>query len=86
MDALWSAGLLLVFLGVALSIVGILLMFLSSLRGSGSRAEGGAVFMIGPIPIVVGTSERAAFAALVLAILAIALMLLTFVIAIGWPR
>lgn len=69
--------------GAALVILGILLIVLSLLI-SGARgvreggAEAGGVVMIGPLPIVFGTSQRAAIAAMVLAIALTALALILF--------
>lgn len=69
-------GLLLVFLGFILIFAG--LVFEAAKSGGG--VEGGGVVIIGPIPIVFGTSGRAALLAavlgVVLMVLAIAFYLL----------
>ncbi|MEM4411254.1 MAG: DUF131 domain-containing protein [Thermofilum sp.] len=76
--SLAGLALLLLVAGFAAILVGILLFALSALRGEeGSRVEGGAVLVVGPLPIVFGTSERVAKALLVLAI---ALTLITFAV------
>ena len=58
--------------GMGLILVGFLLIFigilLSAAHGEGDL-EGGGVIMIGPIPIVFGTSRGAATLAMVLALL-----------------
>ncbi|MGC9072064.1 MAG: TIGR00304 family membrane protein [Acidilobus sp.] len=76
---LWLAvGFLLIFAGMAVIVAAVLL---SALGQQGQRVEAGGVVMIGPIPIVFGTSWKMATIAIVLAIalmvIAIALMLLT---------
>ncbi|MFN7105988.1 MAG: TIGR00304 family membrane protein [Pyrobaculum sp.] len=62
---------------LALIIVGILLVLLSFFLREG-KAEAGGVVIIGPIPIVFGTSQRAALAVMVAAVLLTALALLLF--------
>jgi uncharacterized protein (TIGR00304 family) len=63
-----AAGFLLVILGVALVFVGVLWQ---AARGGGGGEVGGVV-VIGPLPIIFGSSERAF---LVAAVLGLALML-----------
>lgn len=79
MDAL-ALALVLFALGFALVAAGVLLLALSALKG-GRRLEGGAVLVIGPLPIAIGTGERITRALLALAIaltvLAFALFLLS---------
>ncbi len=61
----------LVFAGVALVFLGFLLIFLGFLlgfTGRGGRVEGGGVVIIGPFPIVFASSERAAKALMILAL------------------
>ncbi len=60
-------------LGFILVFVGMLIILLGIIKGS-SRVEGGGVVVIGPIPIVFGTSIKVTK---MLMILAIVLMLLT---------
>ncbi len=68
----------LVFIGAVLVFLGVAIMVLAS---GGGRAEGGAVIVIGPIPIVVGSSRSAALAAAVLAaVMIIALIVLSLVV------
>ncbi len=70
------AGFLLILLGVFLVFAGVMLQ---ALRGEG-RVEGGGVVVIGPIPILFGTSERAFLVAaavgIIFMLLAIALLIL----------
>lgn len=69
----------------ALVAVGVLLLMLSALRGA-RRVEGGAVLVIGPLPIALGTSERVTRLTLALAI-ALTLLTLVLFIVLSWlPR
>ncbi len=72
-DLVW-VGLLVTLLGVLLTAVAILLMAVKSASG---RGEWAGVILIGPVPIVVGSSPKmallAALVALVLMVLAIAM-------------
>ncbi len=68
------AGFLLIFLGVILVFLGV---FLQALQGGSGEAEAGGVVVIGPIPIIVGTSGRAAVAA---AVLGLVIMLLSILL------
>ncbi len=76
-----TLGFILVFIGFLLIFLGFTLPLLSGggVRENG-RVEGGAVVIIGPFPILVATSEKAAKTLVVLAILltlfAVALFLL----------
>jgi uncharacterized protein (TIGR00304 family) len=55
-------GVLIVVLGIGISLVGFLLMLFGALLSGEedreNRVEGGGVLIIGPIPIVFGTSRR----------------------------
>ncbi len=62
-----AAGMLLIFLGVALVFLGVLLGAMQGSPGKGG-AEAGGVVLIGPIPLIFGTSARAAMIAVVIAI------------------
>jgi len=72
--------------GMALIFIGFLMMFIgtivSALGGEG-EVEGGGVIMIGPIPIVFGTSRGAAGMAMVLAIILMALWVIAALLARG---
>jgi len=70
-------------------VIGVLLIFLSALRESKhdeKRVEAGGVFIIGPLPIVIGTSERIAKALIILAIVLLLLSLVVFLIFTGYLR
>ena len=77
------ASLLMLIVSIVLIAIGVLLIFIDSLRESrreGRRVEAGGVLIIGPLPIVFGTSERVArivlILAIVLTVLAIAMYIL----------
>ncbi|NPA47407.1 MAG: DUF131 domain-containing protein [Thermococci archaeon] len=73
--------------GLLLVLIGFMLIFVGTVIGSeGSGAETGGVIMIGPIPIVFGTSRRMAVGAMVLAVLLMALWLAFFVFSMGMKR
>ncbi len=61
-------GFILVFIGFALIMVGVLMPALSAAREERS-VEGGAVIIIGPFPIVVASSAKAAKTLVILAII-----------------
>jgi len=67
-----------VLLAFALIVAGFLLMVISLLlaaRGNETKSEAGGVIMIGPVPIVFGTSKNAALAAAVAALVVLGLLL-----------
>lgn len=71
-------GFILLFIGIMLIFIG----FLYSALKSSESSEVGGVIVIGPIPIIFGTSEKAVkiavIAAILLMVLAIVLMLLPY--------
>jgi uncharacterized protein (TIGR00304 family) len=75
-------------LGIAIILVGFLVVFLATVmsgrsseeREGEARVRGGGVIMIGPIPIVFGSDARWASVAMVLAIVLIAVVLLSGVL------
>lgn len=83
MSGLIVASLLMLIVSIVLIAIGVLLIFIDSLRESrreDRRVEAGGVLIIGPLPIVFGTSERVArivlILAIILTILAIAMYLI----------
>ncbi|MFP3192721.1 MAG: DUF131 domain-containing protein [Thermoproteus sp.] len=73
-------------LGIGLFLLGAFLMvlalFLEATRGreGEGKAEAGGVVIIGPVPIVFGSSERATKAVLILAIVLTALVLALYLL------
>ncbi len=76
----------LILAGMGLILIGFLLVFIgtiiSALGGEGD-VEGGGVIMIGPIPIVFGTSRGAAGMAMILAILLMGLWIIAALLSRG---
>lgn len=71
-------SLILVFVAIILIVVGVFLTALSGEeRDGGRRVEAGGLLIIGPLPIVFGSSEKAAK---ILLLLGIALTVLTAVL------
>jgi uncharacterized protein (TIGR00304 family) len=70
----------LILLGLLLIILGVLILMLSLWITGEGRAEAGGVVIVGPVPIVFGTSQRAAAAVMALAIVLTALVLLLFLL------
>jgi uncharacterized protein (TIGR00304 family) len=76
----------LVLIGVLLIIVGFALIFLSTITKESreeSKVEAGGVLVIGPVPIVIGTSQRIAKAVLILA-LALFIVAIVFFVLTQW--
>lgn len=71
-DTLIIAGIALIFIGFLLVFLGTLI---SALGGEG-EVEGGGVIMIGPIPIVFGTSRGAVTLVSILAVLLMVLWII----------
>ncbi len=68
-------------LGLIMISIGTLLLFLaiilSILRKSPQgKVEGGGVIIIGPIPIIIGSSQKVSFALLILSIILVALLII----------
>jgi len=77
-DELVFAGFILIVLGFSVLVIGVLL----KARGSG-EVESGGVIVIGPIPIIFGSSGRAAVLA---AVLGLIIMVLVFVMMLYFRR
>lgn len=87
MDVVGVAVLLIAIAFILISI-GMLLVIIGNLKSSekSSRIEGGGVIVVGPIPIVIGTSERASKALMVLAIVLTLVALIVFLTVTGYLR
>ncbi len=83
-EGLIGLGIVLVILGIILLLVGILISALSGTsRGeeSGEKTEVGGVVIIGPIPIIFGSSGKAALMAAVLGTVIMILAIILYVMA-----
>lgn len=70
-------GILLIFLGFIVSLIGMTLSMLSgSRRGSKGKVGGGGLIMIGPIPILFGTDKKLVVMMAIVAVAVIALYIL----------
>lgn len=74
-----TIGLILILVGVFLALVASLFK-LFALRGGGEKIRGGAVILIGPIPIILGTDRGIAKGLIYLAIALTLLALLIFLL------
>jgi len=75
----------LVAVGFLMILAGVVVVIVATLRSAGkdgSRAKGGAVVLVGPIPIAFGSDARWTSVAIALAV---ALMVLTLILHLGWP-
>ncbi len=69
--------------GILLIFLGMLLVFIGFLLGTGvvrGRTEGGAVVIIGPFPILIASSERAAKTLMILALIFFAFTVAIFLL------
>jgi len=69
-------GMLLIFIGVGIALLGILLPILTG--GGRVRGEGGAVIIIGPIPIVLASNPETAKWLMILAIILVVIVAALF--------
>jgi uncharacterized protein (TIGR00304 family) len=77
---LWSIGSTLVFVGFAIVIIAIILLFLKNAKSEKGKVKGGGVVIIGPIPVVFGTDKESVKIILVLSIILMILVLVWIVI------
>ena len=80
--------LILMAIAFLLIVCGIALLLLSAVRREGRevRTEGGGVIIVGPLPIVFGTSERIAKGLMILAMLLMIIVLAVFLVLSGVIR
>ena len=81
--------LVLILVAFIVMVIGVLLIFLATLRESERgerRVEAGGVFIIGPVPIVIGTSERVAKTLIAMAIVLLVLALVVFLVFSGYLK
>jgi uncharacterized protein (TIGR00304 family) len=77
---LWSIGSTLVFMGFAIVIIAIILLFLKNAKSEKGKVKGGGVVIIGPIPIIFGTDKESVKIILVLSVILMILVLVWIVI------
>jgi uncharacterized protein (TIGR00304 family) len=76
----------LILLGIVLVILGMFILMLSLWRAGEGRGEAGGVVIVGPVPIVFGTSQRVATMVMVLAIVLTVVTLLFFLLGLALVR
>ncbi len=76
----------LILLGIVLIILGMFILMLSLWRAGEGRGEAGGVVIVGPVPIVFGTSQRIAAMVMVLAIVLTVVALLLFLLGLALVR
>jgi uncharacterized protein (TIGR00304 family) len=76
----------LILLGIVLIILGMFILMLSLWRAGEGRGETGGVVIVGPVPIVFGTSQRVAAMVMVLAIVLMVVTLLLFLLGLALVR
>lgn len=67
-----------ILVGFTITIIAILLLSLSRERRGNREGRGGAVILLGPIPIVIGSDPRAAKTVMLLAIILLAAAVVLF--------
>lgn len=72
-EQLISAGIIIVFIGLAILITG---MVLSAMKSKDSKVEGGFIAFIGPIPIIGATSKNMFYAVIALSVIVLIIFLL----------
>jgi uncharacterized protein (TIGR00304 family) len=76
----------LILLGIVLILLGMFIFMLSLWRAGEGRGEAGGVVIVGPVPIVFGTSQRVAATVMVLAIVLTVVTLLLFLLGLALVR
>ncbi|MDH7477741.1 MAG: DUF131 domain-containing protein [Candidatus Bathyarchaeota archaeon] len=81
MDAqtIYGLGIALVFVGIFIVLLAFLLLFYSSVRGTG-KIKGGGVLIIGPFPIIFGTDKESVRTVLIFSIILTVLLIAAMVI------
>jgi len=80
-NELLSLGFFMIIIGFFIVFVSIMILVFKSIKGAGKgEVEGGGVIVIGPIPIVFGTSKRVTEFLLILAIILFLLALVFFLL------
>ncbi len=69
-----TLGILLVFAGITVVVLAVLLS--NKREPDGTRAKGGGVIMVGPVPIIFGSDAKWASVAIILALVLVVLSLL----------
>ncbi|MCW3992962.1 MAG: DUF131 domain-containing protein [Candidatus Bathyarchaeota archaeon] len=66
-ETLFGLGIALIFAGILVTLIAVILLFVSGVRGKGEVKGGGAI-IIGPFPIIFGTDKESIKTVLLLSI------------------
>ena len=66
-ETLFGLGIALIFAGILITLIAVILLFVSSVRAKGEVKGGGAI-IIGPFPIIFGTDKESIKTVLLLSI------------------
>jgi uncharacterized membrane protein len=72
-DTIYGLGLTLIFLGILITVVAVLMLFIAGLKGE-AKSRGGGAIIIGPFPIIFGTDKESIKDVLILSIVLIAIL------------
>ena len=75
---LYTLGLVLVFVGVAIIIIAVVLLSVSGVRKG--KVKGGGAILIGPIPIVFGTDKKSLKTVLLLSLVLTVMFVIAMVV------
>jgi len=78
LEVLYALGAVLIFVGVAIIVLSVLFLSVSSAKKG--RVSGGGVIIIGPVPIIFGTDKKSLKTVLLLSLALTALLVIAMVI------
>ena len=78
-ETLYGLGVILVFAGILITLIAVILLFISSIREKG-KVNGGGAIIIGPFPIIFGTDKESVRTVLLLSITLGILLVIVIVI------
>jgi len=78
-EMLFGLGIALVFAGILITLIAVVLLFVSGVREKG-KVKGGGAIIIGPFPIIFGTDKESIKTVLLLSIMLIILLAIVTVI------
>lgn len=78
-ETLYGLGIVLIFTGIIVTLIAVILLFISSVREKG-KVKGGGAIIIGPFPIIFGTDKESIKTVLLLSIILVILLAIVTVI------
>lgn len=80
-ETLYGLGIALTFAGILVTLIAVILLFVSSVRRSGKgKVKGGGAIIIGPFPIIFGTDKESIKTVLLLSLTLTILLVIVTVI------